>query len=375
MALKLGEMMIQEGVITPEELEEALRYQVIYGGRLGTNLIEMGLVEEGDIALTLSRKLRVPYVDPEQLMNIPESILRLVPRDMVEKFKVIPLRQEQKKLTLVMADPSNLPAIDEISFRTGFIIRPVVTPEVRLILALEKYYQIPRELRYVMAIGRISTKGKPGPARPAPTRTGQPARENVLAPLAEADLAEIEEVVNLAAAELIEDLPDAEIIDRYTPDSVSRELAEAGDRDRIAEILVGFLGQEFSRCALFLVKEGVAAGWKARLDENPVEGFEQVHIPLDEPSVLQVVAQSRSYYLGPVPANRHNSRIFQNFGGKLPETALFVPLLMMGRAVAVLFVDRQGIALGERIFELQKLTAKAAMSFEILILKNKILMM
>ncbi|MEJ2700199.1 MAG: hypothetical protein P8Z70_11145, partial [Desulfuromonadales bacterium] len=151
MALKLGEMLIREGLLTSAQLEEALKYQVIFGGKLGTNLIEMGLVEENALARVLSRKLGVPCAEESELMKIPSEVIKLIPKDIAAKYKVIPLRLENRRLTLVMADPDDLKAIDEIAFRTGFLVRPALTPEVRLVLALEKYYEIPRGIRYINA--------------------------------------------------------------------------------------------------------------------------------------------------------------------------------------------------------------------------------
>src|SRR6056297_1395305 len=166
-AMKLGELLVQEGVITPHQLEEALKYQVIFGGKLGTNLIELDFVREDDIAKTLSRMLRVPLVSGEQLQNIPEDVIKLIPRDIAEQYQVIPLSLEHRKLTLVMANPSDLKAIDEIAFRTGFIVRPAVAAEVRLILALEKYYHSPREIRYVQVSKKVENdmRGESSPAR------------------------------------------------------------------------------------------------------------------------------------------------------------------------------------------------------------------
>lgn len=78
-ALKLGELLVQEKVITPHQLEEALKYQVIFGGKLGTNLIELDFVKEDDIAKTLSKMLRVPLVNGDELNDIPLEIINLIP--------------------------------------------------------------------------------------------------------------------------------------------------------------------------------------------------------------------------------------------------------------------------------------------------------
>ena len=172
-ALKLGELLVQEKVITPHQLEEALKYQVIFGGKLGTNLIELDFVKEDDIAKTLSKMLRVPLVTGDDLNDISQDVIDLIPRDMAEQYQAIPFQLENRKLTLVMANPADLKAIDEIAFRTGFIVRPAVAPEVRLILALENHYHIPREIRYVQVSKKVEgLLDEPAPPKAAP---GAPA--------------------------------------------------------------------------------------------------------------------------------------------------------------------------------------------------------
>lgn len=169
MPIRLGEMLIKAGMITHTQLDEALKGQVIFGGRLGTNLIEMGVIGEEELARVLSEKLRVPCVGPDELMAVPDHLLTLVPRDMVERYKIVPLGVDGRRLRLVMADPSDLPAIDEIAFRTGFVIVPMVAPEIRLFMALEKYYGIRREVRALpvsetLGGRRVCTYGAKRPA-------------------------------------------------------------------------------------------------------------------------------------------------------------------------------------------------------------------
>src|SRR6266568_8528642 len=153
MAQKIGELLVSEGLLTRKQLDEALKSQVIFGGRLGTNLVEMGIVEEQDLLLTLSKQLEIPFVSSEQLMAVPAEAIKLIPREMAEEYKIVPLSLEKKRLTAAMADPSDLSAIDAISFITGYIILPVVCSELRLLLALEQYYGIKREVRYIQLSG------------------------------------------------------------------------------------------------------------------------------------------------------------------------------------------------------------------------------
>jgi len=403
MTLKLGDLLLQQGAITQTELEDALKYQVIFGGKLGTNLIEMGVLEEEEIAAALSEKFKVPAVDVEQVMQVPPDVVQLIPTDLVEKYRVVPLQRDGRRLTLAMANPADLSAIDEIAFRTGLVIRPQVVAEVRLVLALEKYYGIERERRYIHAAKKVEVKKKRPvappelepvkPVAPLPPDLDQeeaweiplPKAENLEAGEAIASglppalqEQEAEEVLELEEADLHEDEetappPEADTIETISEETASELLVEAQDRDDIFNAVLGSLAREFPRCAVFLVRGKLALGWKCALTGEVTPGFDQLQIPLDEPSVLKTVADGKSFYLGPIPRSPFNSMMLQEMGGALPDTALLVPLLMMGRVVGILYVDGQGIDLGERLFDLQKLTAKAAMAFEILVLKNKIL--
>ncbi|ABQ25243.1 GspE/PulE/PilB domain-containing protein [Geotalea uraniireducens] len=384
MTIKLGEMLVKAGKITPAELDETLKSQVIFGGRIGTNLIEMGYIEEKDLAHFLSMKLGVPYASSDQLMALSPQVLKLIPEEVVKKYKVIPLGLDKKKLVVAMADPSDFASIEEISFITGFIVMPLVSPELRLILALEKHYDIKRETRYISVTSggrrraREAESAEPPPREPKKAKaafTPSVEEEVIELPL----LSELDDYGLEPAEELMQgNLPNAaareETIRQYTIDTFSMQLAEAKDRDAIANLIVNYTGQEFDRVALFLVRRNVAGGWTALSRKKVVAGFEELQIPLDAPSVLKMVADGKSFYLGPLTDTPANTKILTALEGGKPACALLIPLLMMGRVVAIFYVDGGAGDLGDRVVDMQKLIGKAAMAFEILILKNKILM-
>lgn len=380
MAIKLGEMLVNSRLITTQQLDEALKCQVIFGGRLGTNLIELGYLEEEALARVLSEKLGAPYADPQLLMSLPGEVTCLLPRDIIERYRVIPLELDKKRLCIAMADPSDLAAIDEIAFMTGYIIRPFVTPEVRLVTALEKYFGIKREFRYIS----IARKGR--------------SQKTPLAEVASApSIAEKEEFVDFSALPeplevvqatqpispepaLIEPIKDEhsvrnEALRRYTIDNLSMDLADAVDRDEIASVIISYLGQEYERAAIFLLRGGSIQGWKALYKGAASKDFDKVEIPLTDKSVLKIVVDGKSFYLGPVPQHSANLPLLEVLGGATPTTICLVPLMMMGKVVAILFVNDPGKNINEGLPELQKVVAKASMAFEILILRNKIMSM
>ena len=382
MAMKLGEMLVNEKIITPEDLDETLKCQVIFGGRLGTNLIEMGFINEDQLASFLSQKLGVPCTTPEQLDNIPASTLRLIPSELVRKYMAIPIALNKKRLTLAMADPTNLPAIDEISFMTGYIISPLVAPELRLVLCMENYYGIKRDLRYFptdRATGgrRNRRTNFYGNGAPADQPASQPEQLDPFTvdrdiiefpPFEGFDKGEPEEILLLEQVEPEPDTP------RQTMESIAGRLAEARNRDEIADALVTFLGQEFRRVALFLIRGETAVGWQAVYDNIRVVDFDRTEMLLDNTSLLKLVVDGKRYYRGTVPLTASNAKMLSATGGDPPEIAQIIPLIMLGRVVTVLYVDGRRNDQEARRFDLQKLMGKVAMAFEILILKNKIMM-
>lgn len=378
MSVKIGEMLVKAGGITQEQLEEALRYQVIFGGKLGTNLIELGYLDEEEIAYFLSEKLRVPYVHPVQLMNIPPDVIKVIPGYIAKKYKIIPISIEKKRLNLAMTDPSDLPAIDEISFITNLSIKPLVAPEVRIILALEKYYNIERDVRYIPIIEKVEKKkrektaGTTEDVEVKPEEYLSPPETETVPPLKPEGIDIPEE--ELEEAEIIEDEARKKVLEQHTIDALSKRLAETKDREEIADLIVDYFGQEFDGVALFIVRRNSAVGWKAVRNGKKVEGMDKLHVTLEEDSVLKTVVEGKSYYLGPVPGTPNNSKITATLGVKLPLFTLSIPILIMGKVVSIFCVDGGNVELGMRVVDLQKVASKAAMAFEILILKNKIMM-
>ncbi len=139
MALRLGDMLIKEGLITEEQLNKALEQQKAAGGRLGYHLIRLNYVSEEDITRVLSRQFGISSVNLTSY-QIDREVLKFIPADVAKKYLVIPVSRIGSTLTLAMADPSNVFAIDDIKFMTGFNIEPVVAAEISIIEAIKKHY-------------------------------------------------------------------------------------------------------------------------------------------------------------------------------------------------------------------------------------------
>jgi type IV pilus assembly protein PilB len=145
MSAKLGEILVRENLISPQHLREALEYQREHGGRLGFNLVKLGLVSDDMITAVLSRQYGIPSVNLE-LFQIDASVLRLIPQEVAQKYSVLPLSRVGATLTLAMVDPTNVFAMDDIKFMTGLNVEPVVVAEASIQQAISKYYSSTREI-------------------------------------------------------------------------------------------------------------------------------------------------------------------------------------------------------------------------------------
>src|SRR5213082_275781 len=137
---KLGEILLREGLITQDQLKKALLEQKNTGMRLGYTLVKLGYVEETEISKMLARQYRMPAVDLSRF-EVDPKILKLLPPDVAVKHTVLPLKREGRTLTVAIADPNNVTAIEDIKFITRCDVFPVIAGEYTLRNAIEKYYQ------------------------------------------------------------------------------------------------------------------------------------------------------------------------------------------------------------------------------------------
>ncbi|MBV9217211.1 MAG: Flp pilus assembly complex ATPase component TadA [Acidobacteria bacterium] len=139
MSAKLGEILVRENLITSQQLRETLDYQRANGGRLGSNLVKLGFVSDDVVTAVLSRQYGVPSINLE-LFQIDKDVIKLISEDVALKYSVLPVSKSGATLTLAMADPTNVFAMDDIKFMTGLNVEPVIASETSIQHAIAKYY-------------------------------------------------------------------------------------------------------------------------------------------------------------------------------------------------------------------------------------------
>lgn len=139
MAAKLGQILINSNIISEEQLKQALTLQKKEGGRLGTNLVKLGYITEEKLVSFLSKQYGVPAINLND-HRIDPSVIKLVPYEMARKYLIIPIARVGATLTVAMVDPSNVFAIDDVKFMTGYNVEVVVSSESSIINAINTYY-------------------------------------------------------------------------------------------------------------------------------------------------------------------------------------------------------------------------------------------
>ncbi|MEW5900046.1 MAG: type IV-A pilus assembly ATPase PilB [Acidobacteriota bacterium] len=155
MGSNLGELLLREKVITPDQLKSALEIQKEKNVPLQTAIVSLGLVSEEDMAQALSRQLGYPYIDLDQFEVYPD-VVSLIPLDIVKKYMIMPIHRIRSFLTLSMVDPTDLEVIEDIRFRTGLSIQPVIASESGIMNAINKYYGSSSALRVKKIIEDIA---------------------------------------------------------------------------------------------------------------------------------------------------------------------------------------------------------------------------
>ena len=146
MSQRLGDLLVKEKVITPEQLEQAVKAQKDSGGkeRLGSILVKMGMLNDEDVTNFLSRQYGVPAINLEYF-EIDPAVVKLIPQDTAKRYQILPLSRVGSALTIAMVDPTNVFAMDDIKFMTGFNIEPVVASETAIMAGIEKAYVVEKQ--------------------------------------------------------------------------------------------------------------------------------------------------------------------------------------------------------------------------------------
>ncbi|MBX3154428.1 MAG: hypothetical protein KF773_00385 [Deltaproteobacteria bacterium] len=377
--MKLGEMLVRDGRLTEQQLDAALRFQARDGGRLGTVLVEHEMVDLEALTVYLGLELGIPIATGAMLERAKRAAVRLLQPAQAFRHKCVPLVVQDRQLIAAIEDPHDFGTLESLSQVTGYRVLPRVAPEVRIYYYIERYYGVPRPVRFVK-FGDLprGDEGHVDGGLPAPPLPGLPPvpASPIAAPGPKPRLRsqkmhkmfDDSEALELEAEDLIDTLdadleaaaeaapivetppsPSVPVVSRtssapnlvITPmaaDVAMRELAKSADRNRIVEVLLGFAAATFDASVVFTVRDNLAFGWKA-IGQLPGAAFvEHVLIPLDVPSVVQAaIAADRGVFHGPLAPSTVNAYLYKVLGCPEPQLVTAGAIMIGKRVVNVLY--------------------------------------
>src|ERR1700685_293923 len=139
MSQRLGDLLVKEKIITPEQLEQANKVQKEQSCRLGSALVKLGFLTDEDVTNFLSRQYGVPAINLSYF-EIDPAVVKLIPFETAKRYPILPLSRVGASLTMAMVSPTNVSAMDDIKFMTAFNIEPVVSSESSIQSGIEKAY-------------------------------------------------------------------------------------------------------------------------------------------------------------------------------------------------------------------------------------------
>lgn len=296
---KIGDILVEMKACTPAEVRAGLQTQAIFGGRLGTNLLELGIVDEAQLAAALSRAHGIPCAAGNVVPE--EGAVDALPAALAQKFGVVPIHADDRRLRVLVSDPRDIRKLDDLAFAIGKKIEPVLVPEARLWALLRRFYGIDQHLRGLemaddlegAALDRGGRVSMPGPA-PGEGRSLSP-RETL------------------------------RIVETVTDPIV------------LSSLLVRGAAALAPRAAFLKAHPGRAVVWLgAGALAKDVRGVE---LPLVGEGPFQAAIELRAPVLFPVKVDAETEPLFAALGPPPPMNAIAAPLVLRGRAVAILYAD------------------------------------
>ena len=328
--MRLGQLLIADGIIGGNQLQEALDAQLTHGGHLGTCLIELGYLSEERLGAELALASGVPCAPASAFLQIPRFVLDALPQSVVQKHGAVPIGLVDKILDVAMIDPKSRHALEELRSVSGCAIRSWIAPEVRVLQAMERYYDIPRRSRYVM-LSRTLDRGRPAQEHPPASELKRPAGRRALAE------------------------PDPFAV-------ISDLLCEATTSDQIADLVLDTVKGDLKRRILFRVRGGSAIVWKSAGAAIKPSAVADLGFPILSEPIFGLLNGDK-YYEGPLPSDPIHLGFYRKLGIETPKQIVLVPVHLDDHLIAMFYGDcgRTG-TIGVDIERLRRLLAKAALA-------------
>lgn len=369
---RLGEILLERGAIAIAELHTGLEACHHRGGRLGTQLLRFGFVDEHALLEALSEQLSVPPVTASVLRRAPDPLRRLIPLEVGLRLQVMVFDRKDGELSVAMTAPRNPTTIEEVVSYVGLDIKPHVATEVGILTALrdikleEKIEEAPAQAQG-FNLGGLADGWQ---------KLWTPPALQALDLLHPRTVAARDEIPIAATFPGLAPVPSSASGGKSGPLEDAAFLALLRDvrhRDEIGDLLLRRVSTVLSRCYLLMVHSGKVFGWLGRGRGVVLDDIQSFSAESVEPSALTTIAGGGSF-CGRLPSGAVNQMLIEMLGDPAADEVVIIPMAIKGRVVAYLVGDAPGSAVsGDAFEEVVAAAKKSAVALEILVMKKKFL--
>jgi hypothetical protein len=335
--VRLGERLLELGLLSAEALDEALGAQMAYGGRLGTNLVELFHLDLDALAGALGNHHGRPPATAEHFARLDRAVQAELPVEVAARWHAVPLFRDGGVVAVATTDPLPGEGVDELAEHLGGCPSVLIAPELRLLYHLEQAYGVQRTNRF----RRIARPDAPRDARRRYVETLSDADEPPEPPSLLARIA-VKKIPMVWTGE--HELGD----DTSTLDAAIKAMRRATGRERLGDLAVGAIangfGHAFSAAMVLSLRREVLFGWRGFVRDADRHLIEAVALPLAEPSLLRGPVSERRLFAGPPPdggsALDHKLWLLLRTGP--PVEVAVVPLELRGKVIGALYAHSEG---------------------------------
>ncbi|MGA7740701.1 MAG: hypothetical protein ABSF35_02890 [Polyangia bacterium] len=398
--MKLGEILIQLGQITPEQLDAGLRAQELAGGRLGTHLVEMGFIGTDQLSVALSGQMGVPAALERHFSRADPAVVAMLKASLAVRYLAVPLavsRNGAKQVLAAMATPLDVLTLDDLSFALGARVEPLVAAETAIARNIRRLYGVEVNLKTRRSLVMPAQTPAPGLgqrpfAQNAPTPTPAATSTSIRTSAALA-LAPPERPTGTrrAAAPSPSPPPARDLAPSRAPsqprarppgpgpvvsleDAIHR-LALADHREQLADVVMDFMRGHFGCGMFFLVRDGHARVWRGFAPGIQEAAIETIAFPISMPSCFQLAHDRGTSFCGLAPAegNRLQRQVWKYLHCEEPSEVVVVPVQVKNRVLNLVYAhatDGGPLPAGP-VMDLQALCAAISSAYVRMIQKLK----
>ena len=335
--MRLGEILMQLGLLTPEQLRTVLDNRDLLGGKIGTQLVEKGLVDTDQVSEALSRQMRVPAALQRHFDRADPGVVAMLKPVLAARYMAIPLvaaRSGVKRIVVAIATPQDVQVLDDVSFALGARIEPMVAAELAIARNLKRFYNLDVKLDRPARPGpppRGVTKSYSSHQIPAVSSapavafsSAAPARQPTRPMMAPVE-----------ALQILPPPPGAAV----TLEDVIHRLSVAENREQVADMVIDFMLSRFGCGLIFLLRGATAHVWRGFAPGVEARAIETIAFPMSMPSMFRTAKERAATFRGPPPSDgvSLHTQIWKYLHCEPPADVVVIPITIGERVICLVY--------------------------------------